>query len=827
MKSYFVNLFLCFILLVLSFTFNSCRKDKNPPSVTTSSITDITQSSVISGGNIINDGGDEIITRGVCWATNPDPTINDFITNDGNGTGEFSSLVTGLSNGATYYLRAYATNSFGTGYGNSLTFTTVNPSTESIFKPTGVVPATEAELLTIPTIESLDESLIPSFNDSKGIPSSYFIKVPSPEDQGNQNSCTAWTVGYGLLGYLFKVYEGHNNYEGLERNFSPHYIWNQLNLGRNIGCTMVQALWLVSQQGCCKTTYFQYPAGLKDQPTDAAKLNAAKYKITSAYRFLSVNIDKMKFIISRGYPLMICINIDKAFQAYDGSVFEKKPDGRSVWNKYSGLIRNPLDKHSVLICGYDDHINAFKVLNSWGGWGEEGYFYIDYDFIKDAVISIPVIGPEIYFALVKRPIVTKCQITDIRSNSAQCVSEILEDWEFPVTQKGVCWSSANTDPTIEDKYTSDGDDIGSFTSVMNNLTANTLYFVKAYAINSQGISYGLVTTFTTPRSLVVPTVTVNSITNYTQTTATCGGNVTNAGGGTVTAKGVCWNTSQNPTISNYHTTDGTGLGSFSSSLTGLTPGMTYYVRAYATNSVGTGYSTNQVSFITPSNSTGDIFNPNLSYGSINDVDGNSYRTIQIGTQTWMAENLKTSKLNDNTALRFTTSNAEWGSTTTPAYCWYNDDVSYKANYGALYNWYAVNTGRLCPNGWHVPSDSEWTTLENYLITNGYNYDGTSSGNKIAKALASQAEWFSSTAVGTPGNTDYQNKRNASGWSGLPGGIRDGGSASRDIGRFGRWKSSTVYNTSYYWIRQISNDATYLHRTYGNRATGDYVRCIRD
>jgi uncharacterized protein (TIGR02145 family) len=193
----------------------------------------------------------------------------------------------------------------------------------------------------------------------------------------------------------------------------------------------------------------------------------------------------------------------------------------------------------------------------------------------------------------------------------------------------------------------------------------------------------------------------------------------------------------------------------------------------------------------------------------------------------MAENLKTTKLNDNTQLLITTSNSQWGSTTIPAYCWYNDDETYKANYGALYNWYAVNTGRLCPAGWHVPTDVEWTTLENYLISNGYNFDGTTSGSKIAKALASQSYWNASSVTGSPGNIDYQSNRNASGWSALPGGIRVGSAACRDLGRFGRWKSSTVYNTSYYWIRQISNDAVYLHRTYGDRTTGDYVRCIKD
>lgn len=110
-----------------------------------------------------------------------------------------------------------------------------------------------------------------------------------------------------------------------------------------------------------------------------------------------------------------------------------------------------------------------------------------------------------------------------------------------------------------------------------------------------------------------------------------------------------------------------------------------------------------------------LFNPNLSYGTITDQDGNTYKTIKIGTQTWMAENLKTTKYNDGTAIPLVTDSTDWGKLTTPGYCWYDNDIGkYKTAYGALYNWYTVNSGKLCPTGWHVPSNSDWTILENYL-----------------------------------------------------------------------------------------------------------------
>ena len=171
-----------------------------------------------------------------------------------------------------------------------------------------------------------------------------------------------------------------------------------------------------------------------------------------------------------------------------------------------------------------------------------------------------------------------------------------------------------------------------------------------------------------------------------------------------------------------------------------------------------------------------------------DADGNNYSTVTIGTQTWMLENLKTTKYNDGTAIPNVTDNSAWINLATPGYCWYNNDASYKNSYGALYNWYTVNTGKLAPKGWRVPSQEDWTSLLNYLIANGYNYDGTTSGNKIAKALTSINSWRSKLTVeGTPGSSDYPEKQNSSGFSALPGGSRQESFIGE--GYVGLWLSS--------------------------------------
>lgn len=157
---------------------------------------------------------------------------------------------------------------------------------------------------------------------------------------------------------------------------------------------------------------------------------------------------------------------------------------------------------------------------------------------------------------------------------------------------------------------------------------------------------------------------------------------------------------------------------------------------------------------------------------VNDIDGNHYEAVKLGSQVWMAENLKTTKFNDGTAIPLVEDNGTWSLMDSPAYCWYNNDEgSNKEIHGALYNWFAASTGNICPVGWHVPEDSEWDILVNYLIANGYNYDGTTTGNKIAKALASDSGWTSSVVEGAVGNTDYPEKRNITGFTAQGSGYR--------------------------------------------------------
>jgi len=217
-----------------------------------------------------------------------------------------------------------------------------------------------------------------------------------------------------------------------------------------------------------------------------------------------------------------------------------------------------------------------------------------------------------------------------------------------------------------------------------------------------------------------------------------------------------------------------------------------------------------------------------------DIDLNYYQVVTIGTQTWMAENLKTTRYRNGDPIRIVTEDLYWSSLSTQAYCNYDNDPNNSTTYGRLYNWYAVNDDRkIAPTGWHVPTDAEWTTLENYLIANGYNFDGTTIGNYIAKALASDMGWTSSSDPGAIGNTDYPTYRNKSGFAALPGGARDWNGVFEDIGYGGYWWSSTYFtyvpdgstHTAYFRGLYYSGWGVWWNTYY--KEFGFSVRCVKD
>jgi len=197
--------------------------------------------------------------------------------------------------------------------------------------------------------------------------------------------------------------------------------------------------------------------------------------------------------------------------------------------------------------------------------------------------------------------------------------------------------------------------------------------------------------------------------------------------------------------------------------------------------------------------------------TITDSDDNTYNTVTIGTQIWMKENLKTTKYNDGVAIPYVTSNSDWASTSTPAMSWYNnDEATNKATYGGLYNWYATNTGKLCPTGWHVPTDTEFTTLRDFL-------GGESvAGGKLKEA--GTIHWM------TP-NTGATNE---SGFNAVPSGTRTGNDGPfYYLGQDGHFWSSTSFSsgTAYHWYTYYNTASFSSGNTLKN--TGYAIRCVKN
>ena len=214
----------------------------------------------------------------------------------------------------------------------------------------------------------------------------------------------------------------------------------------------------------------------------------------------------------------------------------------------------------------------------------------------------------------------------------------------------------------------------------------------------------------------------------------------------------------------------------------------------------------------------------LEYGTVTDIEGNVYKTVKIGDQEWMAENLKTHKLNDGTPIAYVTADATWADMNNlePMMCYYDNDVdNHKDKYGALYNWYAVNTGKLAPVGWHVPTDADWEKLKDYLIANGYNYDGTTTGNKIAKSLAAKTVWVPDQEVGNVGNNQASN--NKTGFNAPPAGYRTETGSFVGFGNMAFYKSAG--DSFNYW--GIDKDSPSLSFSAILPNAGLAVRCVKD
>lgn len=485
--------------------------------IITQQATEVTATSATVGGNITDDGGRPVTARGICYGTSQTPTIDGTHTEDGSGTGTFSHNITGLSSSTTYYARAYATNRNGTYYSsNIVSFTTRDG---------------------LPTVTTTNVTDINAFTAKSG---------------GNVTNnggfpVTARGICWNTLGSPDLSDEHTTNGSG-----NGTFTSNMTNL--DIATTYFVRAYATNSQG----TSFGEEKSFSTPNGNVTIVLSAPTNITASSVTCSANITD-----DGGVPIAVrglCWATTQ-YPTNEGQHVDLGMGSGSFNSTITGL--QPSTTY---------YVRAYAINGA-------GTFYsVQQSFTTSSGL----------------PTITTTTVSDITANSAKSGGTISDNGGFAITARGVCWNTIGN-PDLNGSHTENGTGNGTFTANITGLNPSTTYHVRAYATNSTGTVYGAEQTFTTGNGL--PQVTTGSVSNITATTAVCSGNVTSDGGIAVTAKGFCWSTAQYPTVSGTHGNEGGGTGSFNGSLTNLSIGTTYYVRAYATNSTGTAYG-EQISFTT-------------------------------------------------------------------------------------------------------------------------------------------------------------------------------------------------------------------------------------
>lgn len=481
------------------------------PVLSTTLATSVTCSTASSGGSITSDGGSPITARGVCWGTSPNPTTSGNKTSNGTGAGTFTSTLTGLTAGNTYYYRAYATNSITTSYGQ-----------EGYFFSTPVLATVQASSPSDVTCNSA--MLSGRLNNNGGI---------APTEVGivyalTQNPTTANTkIVMNLSGTS----------------------WSQLVSGFNASTTYYVRAYAIN---CAGTSYSNQVT-----LTTPACQGLPTLSTTSASGVTCTGFTSGGNITSDGGSAIIARGVCWGTSPNPTTSGNKTTNGSG-----SGIFTSSITGLAVNTVYY---YRAYATNNNYTAYGEE------------YLIRTPYLAT-----------VTTATPSGVTCNSATLGGNVTSDGGATVTERGIVYATTQNPTTANSKVVI-GSGEGSYSQSVAGLAASTTYYVRAYAINCAGTIYGSQVSVTTPACTGPPTVTTTTATGLTCTGFTSGGNVTSDGGSTVTARGVCWGTTANPTIAGNKTSNGTGTGIFTSSVTGLAVNTVYYYRAYATNSVSTVY----------------------------------------------------------------------------------------------------------------------------------------------------------------------------------------------------------------------------------------------
>ncbi len=952
-----IKIFITGLSVFILLSVLNCKKEppKTAPVVTTSSLSNITPTGVSCGGNVTDDGGAAVTSRGVCWSLNQNPSTSDNHSSDGSGTGSFTTTISGLMPGTTYYFRAYATNSVGTSYGSqvststsatapSVTTVTVNSITTSSASSGGAIPSNGGGEITQKGVcwgtaqnPTVDANKTENGAGSQAYASNITGLTPNTKYYVRAYATNGAGTSYGSeLSFTTKAVETLAQNEQMFPGTTGTTATAVLD-GVTVNCTEINGFKIYQgdivlsapeeqqTKGVAITSTINYwPANRVFYKTDN-KVNKTRIEAAIAEIESKTNLKFIKSVSDANYVYFIW---DKdGCSSYVGRIGGRQRLWLADWATTGTVIHEILHsvgiKHEQARPDRDDYIivvdtniikgyeNNFEKMSKGEVEPSDKFdfnsimLYSSMAFSKNdkptlvkksdkttwelnrenlSEDDVKIIN-KIYPKTTAAPYINFDEVGIVPGGAYILEADIVDDGGSPVTMRGFCWTTDGTVPSLNNQYRTSGTGIGKFQMRFENLISGTQYKFKAFAINGVGTAYSNYSMDYTHPSLA--TVTTGSISNITPTTATCQNSiVTTDGIIPLTMKGVCWSTTQNPTITDSQTSNGSAIATYNSSLTALQPGTTYYVRAYATNYIGTAYG-NQVSFTTTipplaaftgtptsiqpggtvqftdqsaNNPTGwswdfgdggtsTLQNPSHIYSTagnytvaltatnehgsstetknnyisvingVPDIDGNIYGFVTIGTQIWMTHNLKTTKYNDGTPIPNITDDDTWENATTPGYCDNGNSAANAVTYGRLYNYYAVSTGKLCPTGWHVPSESEWNTLVSYL-----------GGASVAGGKLKQT----GTTLWNAPNTGATNE---SGFTAIPGGLRAyDGSFAGPGGHASFWTSTAFPNADDWSLgkewphavwRRVFNHNAQIEASHGRMIAGFSVRCVKN
>ncbi|MEI6823367.1 MAG: FISUMP domain-containing protein [Bacteroidota bacterium] len=884
--------------------------------ISTANASGISEYTAISGGNITLDGGLQITARGVCWATLHNPTLADSHSSESLGIGSFTSNLTGLINNTVYYVRAYATNSAGTAYGNEVSFTTLPPPVYDIdgnaydtvnigiqiwlkenLKVThyrngdilpNIIDSATWGLLTTGAYCNYNNDTVNSkiygnlYNFYSVADERYLCPigwhVPSDAEWTNltaylggesiaggklkETGTTHWQspntgatneTGFTALPAGFRLIDGTFNDVGINGYWWSSFDYNSINAwdryinynnsntyrnynynqdGFSIRClsgdfatvstdnvsgiaehTAISGGNLTSDgglqvtaRGVCWSTSHN-PTYANSHTTD----NSGTGSFTSNLTGLTKNTT----YYIRAYAINIAgisygneISFTTLYPVYDidSNGYDTVHINTQVWLKENlkvthynngNAIPNVTDATSWMGLTTGAYCNYNNDTNNVSTYGRLYNFY--------TVVDSRNLCPTGW----RTPSANEwTTLTNYLGGDSIAGNKLKETGTAH-------WAGANTEATNEVGFTALPSGLRNDDGTFENVNQTTVWWsstsvylggIFKVVVYYDGSTAGYITNTKqggfSVRCIIssdlLPTLSTSSVDSINEHTAISGGNVINDGGSPVIAHGVCWSTNY-PTINDSHTSDSSGIGNFTSKLTGLAAGTTYTVRAYATNSAGTAY--------------GDAMIFTTLSAPIYDIDGNGYDTIIIGTQTWLKENLKVTHYRNGDSILPNITNNTYGK-----YYDYNNSSDSSITYGKLYNFNAVEDQRnLCPTGWHVPSDTEWTVLTNYL-------GGASiAGGKLKET--GTTHWISPNIGAT----------NETGFTALPGGflyfVQYSTSSSFVYnGHYGVWWSSSIDTTNlltYAWCRSIYNNGSGITRDSVDQEFGLSVRCLKD